>query len=102
MSAAATSQSGRVGVRTELARYTVPAGDRIVYGQRVAGVVRVTDCPARGRGRAFLVERELEQDGRAALEALIIDYLDQAQIHYEIPMLRSLIDASANHDHEPT
>ncbi len=58
----------RVGERVELARYTVPAGERILYGQRVDGVVRVTDVPARGRGRAYLVERELEQDGYAALQ----------------------------------
>ncbi len=64
-----------VGKRVELARYTVPAGERVIWGQRVAGVVRVTDCPARGRGRAYLVERELEQDGNAALHALIGDYI---------------------------
>lgn len=29
-----------VGKRTELARYTVAEGDRIVYGQRIDGVVR--------------------------------------------------------------
>jgi len=32
-------------------------------------MVRVTDVPAVGRGCAFLVERELEQDGQAALNA---------------------------------
>ena len=47
-----------VGECVELARYTVPAGERVLYGQRVNGVVRVTDVPARGRGRAYLVERE--------------------------------------------
>jgi hypothetical protein len=31
---------GRVGERVELARYTVSAGERILYGQRVDGVVR--------------------------------------------------------------
>jgi hypothetical protein len=31
---------GRVGERVELARYTVPGGERILYGQRVDGVVR--------------------------------------------------------------
>ena len=39
-SATATA-SGRV----ELGRYTVPAGERVLYGQRVNGVVRVTDAP---------------------------------------------------------
>jgi hypothetical protein len=29
-----------VGERVELGRYTVPAGERILYGQRVDGVVR--------------------------------------------------------------
>jgi hypothetical protein len=64
-----------VGERIELARYTVPAGERVLYGQRVNGVVRVTDVPACGRSRAYLVERELEQDGYGALNALVSDYL---------------------------
>ena len=58
----------RVGQRVELARYTIPAGERVLYGQRINGVVRVTDNPASGRGRAYLIERELEQDGNAALQ----------------------------------
>jgi hypothetical protein len=29
-----------VGERIELARYTVPIGERVLYGQRVRGVVR--------------------------------------------------------------
>jgi hypothetical protein len=75
-----------VGERIELARYTVPVGQRVLYGQRVNGVVRVTDVPARGRGRAYLVERELEQDGYDALKALISDYLDQAELLEDVPM----------------
>ena len=81
-----------VGKRVELARYTVPAGERVIWGQRVDGVVRVTDCPARGRGRAYLVERELEQDGNAALQALVADYLEQASLHRQVPMCRSLLE----------
>ena len=64
-----------VGKRTELGRYTITAGERVLYGQRIAGVVRVTDGPASGRGRAVLVERGLEQDGYAALLALVADYI---------------------------
>jgi hypothetical protein len=30
----------RVGKRVELARYTIPAGARVLYGQRINGVVR--------------------------------------------------------------
>ena len=76
----------RVGKRVELAHYTIPGGDRILHGKRINGVVRVTDNPAGGRGRAYLVERELEQDGSAALEALVADYVEQAERHGEIPM----------------
>jgi hypothetical protein len=76
----------RVGKRVELARYTIPAGERVLYGQRVNGVVRITDNPASGRARAYLVERELEQDGNAALQALVADYVEQAVRHRVIPM----------------
>jgi hypothetical protein len=75
-----------VGERIELARYTVPAGQRVLYGQRVNGVVRITDNPASGRGRAYLVERELEHDGYGALKALVADYVDQAGLLDDVPM----------------
>jgi hypothetical protein len=75
-----------VGERTELARYTIPSGERVLYGQRVDGVVRVTDVPAQGRGRAYLVDRELEQDGYDALRALVADYVDQAGLLDDVPM----------------
>jgi hypothetical protein len=75
-----------VGERIELARYTVPVGERVLYGQRVNGVVRITDVPAYGRSRAYLVERELEQDGYDALKALVSDYLDQAELLADVPM----------------
>jgi hypothetical protein len=75
-----------VGERIELARYSVPVGERVLYGQRVNGVVRVTDVPACDRGRAYLVERELEQDGYDALKALVTDYLDQAELLEDVPM----------------
>ena len=65
-----------VGQQTELARYTVSAGERILYGQRIDGVIRVTDRPAAEGGRAYLVEREL--DTKDELDALIADYLHQA------------------------
>jgi hypothetical protein len=66
-------RGGHTGQRVELARYTVASGDqRILYGQRVDGVVRVTDVAAHGHGRAYLVERGLEQDGYAALKATML------------------------------
>ena len=79
----------RVGERVELARYTVASGERVLYGQRVDGVVRVTDRPAIEGGRCYLVERELEQEGPgayAALQALVADYVDQARQLDRVPM----------------
>ena len=68
-----------VGERMELGRYRTVAGvERVLYGQRVANVVRVTDVPVDHPGRAYLVERGLEEDGYAALLALVNDYLVQA------------------------
>lgn len=69
----------RVGQRVELARYHTSAGERILHGQRVDGVVRVTDAPSAGGGRSYLVERGLEQDGYSALKALVADYVEQSQ-----------------------
>ena len=90
MTAQATTEiqraASRVGHRVELARYTVPVGERILYGQRVDGVVRVTDVPALGRGRAYLVERQLERDGCDAVKALVADYLQQARLLEDVPM----------------
>ena len=60
---------------------------RVLFGQRVDGRVRVTDCPTAPGGRSYLVERGLEQDGNSALKALIADYLDQAERHQTIPVL---------------
>jgi hypothetical protein len=81
------------GGRVELARYSAGGQERVLYGQRIAGVVRVVDRPV-GRGRSYLVERELEQEGRgahAALNALIDDYLEQARQLHDIPMRASLL-----------
>ncbi len=83
------SPCGRTGARVELARYTVRGDERVLYGQRVYGVVRVTDVPSVPGGRAYLVERGLEEEGanaNEALQALIADYLRQASILDEVPM----------------
>jgi hypothetical protein len=94
-----------VGPRTELARYTITAGTRVLVGQRVNGSVRISDHPADGRGRAVLVERGLEQDGNAALGALVNDYMEQAAVHDQVPMLASPVDRYLRHlenSHEGT
>jgi hypothetical protein len=35
-----------VGERVELCRYSISDGERVLYGQRIKGVVRITDRPA--------------------------------------------------------
>ncbi len=75
----------------ELARYTVGECERVLYGQRIDGVVRVTDRPSGGRGRSYLVERGLERDGYSALKALVADYIRLAQRLGEVPMATSMI-----------
>lgn len=83
MTTATVTESRRngnhVGERVKLGRYQTAAGEtRVLYGQRVGTVVRITDIPVDRPGRAYLVERGLEQDGYAALLAIVRDYLDQA------------------------
>jgi hypothetical protein len=86
-----SSSMPRVGERVELARYTIGDRERVLYGQRINGVVRVTDRPLGGRGRSYLVERGLERDGYSALKALVADYIRLAQRLGEVPMATSLI-----------
>jgi hypothetical protein len=69
--------------RVELARYTITAGARVIYGQRVLGVVRLVDAPAGRRGRRYVIERELT--AMAELEAIVADYLEQAGMWDAIP-----------------
>ena len=86
MTATLTSAGKRgTNERVELDRYTTSAGKRVIYGQRVRGVVRIVDAPARGRGRRYVIERELT--AMAELEAIVADYLKQATTWNTIPAL---------------
>jgi hypothetical protein len=67
----------------ELARYRISAGERIIVGQRVLGVVRLTDMPASGHGRHHLIEHGLTT--MAELEAIVADYLAQARLRDAVP-----------------
>ena len=73
----------RTGERVELGRYAIAAGERIVYGQRVLGVVRLVDVPADGHGRRYLIERGLPC--MAELEAIVADYLHEAARWNAVP-----------------
>jgi hypothetical protein len=82
--------AGATNPAVELARYRVSAGERILKGQRVMGVVRVVDAPADGHGRRYIVERELTS--RIELDAIVADYLEQAALWDLIPATRNPID----------
>ena len=77
------SISRRSGDRVELGRYRIAGGERVIYGQRILGVVRLVDVPAAGRGRRYVIERELTSMGE--LDAIVADYLQQAVIWNQIP-----------------
>jgi hypothetical protein len=77
------ARAGATNERVEPARYTVTAGERVIHGKRVLGVVRLVDDPASGEGRHFVIERELTS--MAELEAIVADYLQQAATWDAIP-----------------
>ena len=82
-SVAEPRRADRTNERVELARYTVSAGERVIHGQRILGVVRLADNPASGDGRNYVIERELTM--MAELEAIVTDYLQQAETWDAIP-----------------
>jgi len=86
-----TPTSSTVGERTELARYTAGGEERVIYGQRVNGRVRITDRPAAGPGRSYLIERGIERDGYKALKALVADYVAQSRELDQVPMASSAV-----------
>ena len=79
-----TRRTGPTNARVELARYMITAGERIIYGQRILGVVRLTDVPASGNGRHYLIERELTCNDE--LCAIVADYLVQAEHRDAVPV----------------
>ena len=82
-----TRRAGQTNESVELARYTVSAGTRAIQGQRVLGVVRLVDIPISGVDRRYVIERELTT--MAELDAIVIDYLEQARLWDVIPAIGS-------------
>jgi hypothetical protein len=64
-------------------QYTIRAAERVMYGQRVLGVVRLDDEPAAGEGRRYVIERELAV--MAELDAIVANYLAQAATRDVVP-----------------
>ena len=82
-----------IGARgpAELARYAVSAGERIIVGTRTGTALTVTDRPACGDGKSYLVERFADEDRDASVHALVADYLAQARELDEVPMARGAL-----------
>jgi hypothetical protein len=76
--------------QVQLASYEFTGGRRILCGQRINGVVRVTDRPAEGSGRSYLVRHVHDGDGYGALRALVSDYTREAGQLDEIPIAAAL------------
>lgn len=91
MSQQAVIAHATVGERVELSRYSVSSGERVIYGQRINGIVRITDKPATHHGRSYLIERGLEEDGYDALKALVAEYVKRAEELDAIPMETSVV-----------
>lgn len=77
------NKPGATNERVVLARYRTTDTQRVIYGHRVLGVVRLVDAPATERGRRYLIERELTV--MTELEAIVADYLEQAARWDTIP-----------------
>jgi len=83
--------AAQVGQRVELGRYATDDGERILFGQRVDGVVRVVDKPRDEHGRAYLVERGLTRQDE--LTALVADYITESERRGEPAAIVRVVDA---------
>jgi hypothetical protein len=80
------------GNRVELARYRISAGERVIWGQRIDGVVLISDVAADGHGRRYLIERGIAR--QAELDAIVADYVEQAAAWDGIPARPLCLESS--------
>ncbi len=80
----APPQTPPAGELVELSRYCVASGERIVCGQRIDGVVRITDAPGDGDGDTYDVERGLTSHDE--LLGVVCHYVEQAARWDDVPM----------------
>ena len=74
---ASTTQPKTTGQPKILATYQADEGTRQLVGQRVDGIVRITDRRKDAVGRAYLVEEGISC--MAELDAIVADYLAKAE-----------------------
>jgi hypothetical protein len=76
--------------QVQLASYEFTGGRRTICAQRINGVVRVTDRPADGCGRSYLVRHVHDRDGYGALSELVSEYTREARQLDQIPIAAAL------------
>ena len=82
---------------SELARYRVSAGERVLIGWARAAGIEITDRPTEGRSRGFVVDRGLRCPEQ--LKAFVEDYIQQAVRFDDCPMSgRSVSEILADTD----
>lgn len=76
---------------TEVARYRVSSGQRVVICRRAAGGAEVLDVPAEADGRCYQVDSGYRE--ARELLAFVKDYLAQAARFDACPMSREVLGA---------
>jgi hypothetical protein len=66
--------AGRI---VELKRYRIPAGERAIKAQRIAGHVAVMDVPVDHADRVYLIERHVES--QAELQGVVDAYAQHSE-----------------------
>jgi hypothetical protein len=76
---------------SRVAAYTVGSESRVLRATRLDAGLRLVDEPDGAAGERYVIERELQMEDAAELDALVGDYLAQAQTLQAIPMASSAI-----------
>jgi len=83
----------------ELARYTAAGDERVLRLDRAGALAQINDRPSTGRGRSYVVERDVQDDDAGAIEALLSEYVGQALQLDQVPMaaaaVREILGAGA-------
>jgi len=83
----------------ELARYTAAGEERVLRLDRAGALAQISDRPSAGRGRCYVVERDVEDDDPGAIDALLSEYVGQARQLDQVPMaaaaVREILGAGA-------
>ena len=77
---------------TEIARYRIASGERVVIGRALQNGAEILDVPSSGQGRTYRVDAGFSDGG--ALQAFVEDYLREASRLERCPMDPDAIEAT--------